>query len=122
MLTESDPRMTSDTRSPAQPPAPPQFTLDSSALSTIYANFCRVVGTPEELIFDFGLNTQMTPVAGGEAIKLTHRLVTNYFTAKRLLGALHMAVQQHESVYGALEVDVQKRVRPQSGLRGGVFG
>lgn len=33
-----------------------------------------------------------------EAIKLTHRLVMNFYTAKRLLGALHLAVPQHESV------------------------
>src|SRR5215467_8232157 len=88
------------------------FPVDSSALSTAYANFARVTGTPEELILDFGLNTQMTPTPT-EAIRLTHRLVLNYYTAKRLLGALHMAVQQHENVYGVLEVDIQKRVRQQ---------
>ena len=87
-----------------------QFPLDTSSLSTVYANFCRVTGTPEELVLDFGLNTQMNPVPS-EPVKLTHRLVMNYFTAKRLLGALHMAVQQHESVYGVLEIDIQKRVR-----------
>jgi hypothetical protein len=100
--------------------------VDASQLSTVYANFCRVTGTPEELVLDFGLNTQMAPTPG-EPIKLTHRLVMNFYTAKRLLAALHMAVQQHESVYGALEVDVQKRARgaaafrpaqpPPSGLR-----
>src|SRR5271166_2823925 len=100
----------SATPTPAQAPPPqqPQFTVDTTGLSTAYANFCRVTGTPEELVLDFGLNTQMQPVPT-EAIKLTHRLVVNFFTAKRLLGALHMAVQQHESVYGVLEVDVQKR-------------
>src|SRR6476469_2753810 len=81
----------------------PQFSVDSSALSTVYANFCRVTGTPEELVLDFGLNTQMSPTPS-EAIKLTHRRVMNFYTAKRLLGALHMAIQQHESVYGILEV------------------
>ena len=101
----------------------PQFSVDTSALSTAYANFCRVTGTPEELVLDFGLNTQMSPVPG-EAVKLTHRLVMNYYTAKRLLGALHMAVQQHENVYGVLEVDVQKRVRtaPRQGVRPGSQG
>jgi hypothetical protein len=103
----------------------PQFSVDTSALSTAYANFCRVTGTPEELVLDFGLNTQMQPHPT-EAIKLTHRLVINFFTAKRLLGALHMAVQQHESVYGVLEVDVQKRVRaqprPSAGIRPGAPG
>jgi hypothetical protein len=122
MLTETSSQPITGTGTPAQPPVPAQFAIDSSELSTIYANFCRVQGTPEELVFDFGLNTLMTPVAGAEAIKLTHRLVTNYFTAKRLLGALHMAVQQHESVYGVLEVDVQKRVRQQPVLRGGNYG
>ena len=45
-------------------------------------------------------------------MKLTHRLVLNYYTAKRLLGALHMAVQQHENMYGVLEIDVTKRRTP----------
>jgi hypothetical protein len=95
-------------QAPAQ--AQQQFTVDTTALSAAYANFCRVTGTPEELVLDFGLNTQMTPVPA-EPVKLTHRLVMNYFTAKRLLGALHMAVQQHENMYGVLETDIQKRVR-----------
>jgi hypothetical protein len=118
-----------ETQPQAQPQQPPQFTVDTSHLSTAYANFCRVTGTPEELVLDFGLNTQMVPTPT-EAIKLTHRLVVNYFTAKRLLGALHMAVQQHEGVYGVLEIDVQKRVRAggqprgpaASGRPGGGFG
>lgn len=99
---------------PPQTQAPqvpmPQFNVDTASLSTAYANFCRVTGTPEELVLDFGLNTQMNPVPT-EPVKLTHRLVMNYYTAKRLLGALHMAVQQHENVYGVLEIDIQKRVR-----------
>ncbi len=104
--------MADEPRTQAQPPAPSgQFTVDASALSVLYGNFCRVTGTPEELILDFGLNTQMTPVAT-EPVRLSHRLVVNYFTAKRLLGALHMAVQQHENMYGMLETDIQKRVRP----------
>jgi hypothetical protein len=93
---------------PAQQQA--QFTVDASALSTVYANFCRVTGTPEELVLDFGLNTQMTPTPS-EPIKLSHRLVLNYFTAKRLASALFQALQQHEMVYGVLEVDVNKRAR-----------
>jgi len=118
--------MTEETRPEGQPQAQPaqqpqqaQFNVDTSQLSTGYSNFCRVTGTPEELVLDFGLNTQMTPHPT-EAIKLTHRLVVNFYTAKRLLGALHMAVQQFENVYGVLEIDVQKRVRNmprQQGIR-----
>ena len=36
--------------------------------------------------------------------------MTNYFTAKRLLHALHLSVQRHEQAFGPLEVDVNKRV------------
>jgi hypothetical protein len=116
---KSAPATTSTAPAQAPVPAPAQsapaqqqgqFTVDTTALSAAYANFCRVTGTPEELVLDFGLNTQMTPVPS-EPVKLTHRLVMNYFTSKRLLGALHMAVQQHENMYGVLETDIQKRVR-----------
>jgi hypothetical protein len=120
-IMANEPRPSNEPTPAAPPQAPQQFPLDTASLSTVYANFCRVQGTPEELIMDFGLNTQMTPVAG-EPVKLSHRLVMNYFTAKRLLGALHMAVQQHEGVYGVLEVDVQKRVRPGLGMRPGLGG
>jgi hypothetical protein len=81
---------------------------------TSYANFCRVTGTPEELIIDFGLNAQPFGVPH-EAVHITQRIVTNYFTAKRLLHALHLSVQRHEQAFGVLETDVNKRVvaRPQ---------
>jgi hypothetical protein len=101
---------TESTPAPAPVQQPAQFTVDANSLSTVYANFCRVTGTPEELVLDFGLNTQMAPVAG-ESIKLTHRVVTNFFTAKRLFNALGIALRQHEDVYGVLEIDVQKRAR-----------
>jgi hypothetical protein len=95
---------------PAPPAAPQQFPTDYSQLSTVYTNFCRVNVTPEELVLDFGLNTQMTPNPT-EPIKLTHRVVMNFFTAKRLLIALSNVLQQHEGAYGVLELDFQRRVR-----------
>ncbi len=95
---------------PAPPVQPREFATDSSHLAAAYANFARITGTPEELVLDFGLNTQMAPNSQ-EPVMLTHRLVVGFYTAKRLLAALHLAVEQHESVYGALETDVQKRVR-----------
>jgi hypothetical protein len=91
----------------------PQFATDYSQLSTVYTNFCRVSVTPEELVLDFGLNTQMQPTPG-EPIKLSHRVVMNFYTAKRLLSALSQVVGQYEGTYGALELDFQKRARPQA--------
>lgn len=95
---------------PAGAIAPPPFPTDYTTLSTIYTNFCRVSVTPEELVLDFGLNTQVTPTPA-EPIKLSHRVVMNFFTAKRLMNALIGVVSQHENAYGALELDFQKRVR-----------
>jgi hypothetical protein len=74
-----------------------------------YANFCRVTGTPEELIIDFGLNTQPFGVPT-DPITITQRIVTNFFTAKRMLHALQLTLQRHEAAFGVLETDVQKRV------------
>jgi hypothetical protein len=75
----------------------------------LYANFCRVTGTPEELILDFGLNAQPFGLPT-EPVEVKQRIVVNYFTAKRMLQALHMSVQRHEQAFGVLETDVQKRV------------
>src|SRR6516225_7161224 len=87
-----------------------QFPTDVSNLSTVYTNFCRVSVTPEELVLDFGLNTSVTPNPA-EPIKLSHRVVMNFFTAKRLLNALLGVVSQHENAYGVLELDFQRRAR-----------
>ncbi len=88
------------------------FPTDASGLSTIYTNFCRVNVTPEELVLDFGLNPQMVPTPA-EPISLTHRVVMNFYTAKRLMNALIGVVSQHENAYGVLELDFQRRARNQ---------
>jgi len=88
-----------------------QVQVDDSKANAAYANFCRVTGTPEELIIDFGLNPQPFGVPQ-EAVMVTQRIVTNYYTAKRMLHALTLTVQRHEQAFGVLETDVQKRVVP----------
>ena len=97
---------------PGQPAQrqPSQVAVDDSQAVTGYANFCRLTGTPEELLIDFGLNAQPfgTPT---QTVQVTQRVVTNLYTAKRLLHALHLTVQRHEAVFGALETDVQKRAK-----------
>lgn len=105
---------------PAQAPAPqagqapaqrPQIQIDDADATASYANFCRVTGTPEELIIDFGLNPQPFGVPT-QPIPITQRLITNFYTAKRMLHALQMTIQRHEATFGVLETDVQKRVVP----------
>ena len=88
-----------------------QVEIDDSHVMATYANFCRVTGTPEELIIDFGLNSQPYGVPT-QPIPVTQRIITNFYTAKRMLHALQLTVQRHEATFGVLETDVQKRVRP----------
>jgi hypothetical protein len=90
---------------------PFQVQIDDSKAISLYANFCRVTGTPEELIIDFGLNPQPFGVPT-QPIVISQRIITNFFTAKRMLHALQLTVQRHEQTFGNLETDVQKRVRP----------
>jgi hypothetical protein len=89
----------------------PQVNVDTSKTHAAYSNFCRVTGTPEELIIDFGLNTQPMGVPT-EPIEISERIVMNYYTAKRMMAALQMSLQRHEAAFGMLETDVQKRVMP----------
>ena len=99
----------------APPPNPPQqrvqVEIDDSKVMALYANFCRVTGTPEELIIDFGLNPQPFGLPT-HPIPVTQRIITNFYTAKRMLHALQLTIQRHEATFGVLETDVQKRVRP----------
>jgi hypothetical protein len=89
-----------------------QVQVKDDQASTGYANFCRVTGSPEELIVDFGLNPQPVGVPK-DPIIVTQRVIMNFYTAKRLLAALQMSVQRHEAVFGVLETDIQKRLRVQ---------
>lgn len=112
VIVADEPKKAEPGQETKQPEAP-RVQVDDSRASCSYANFCRVTGTPEELIIDFGLNSQPFGVPT-EPVVITQRLVTNYYTAKRLLHALHLSVQRHEQAFGPLEVDVQKRVvKPQ---------
>ena len=104
-------------KAPAEPAAqaqtqqPVQVQVEDENAVATYANFCRVTGSPEELIVDFGLNPQPIGVPK-DPIQVKQRIIVNFYTAKRLLAALQMSVARHESVFGVLETDINKRVRP----------
>lgn len=105
-MTESMPKAEGQAQNPQ---AQMQVQVDDTGLEPTYTNFCRVTGTPEEVILDFGLNTE--PFGRVTKIKLNQRMVCNYYTAKRLLMALNVSVQRHEKAFGTLETDVQKRLK-----------
>ena len=94
-----------------QDEAPTKATLqvEEDELVPGYCNFCRVSSTPEEVIFDFGMNPQpFTP--GVQKVRINNKLVMSFYTAKRFAAALVLAIQRHEKVYGQIELDVRKRV------------
>jgi len=81
---------------------------DTNVISS-YANFCRVTGTPEEMIIDFGLNSHPVGIPT-EPVVVSQRIVTNFYTAKRLWHALGLTLQRHEQAFGVLETDIQRRL------------
>jgi hypothetical protein len=83
--------------------------VDDTRAISAYANFCRVTGTPEELIIDFALNPQPMGVPT-QPVVISQRIVTNYYTAKRMLHALQLTIHRHEQAFGVLEIDINKRV------------
>ncbi len=95
----------------------PVIEVDDSRAVATYSNFCRVRGGPDELMIDFGLNMQgLGAGVPSKPVPIDHRIVLNYVTAKRMLHALALAVQHHESIFGPIEVDAQKRmIRPAPG-------
>jgi hypothetical protein len=106
----TDPQLPAESSPQPQGQQGPRIEVDDSKTLTCYANFCRVTGTPEELIIDFGLNPQPFIMPPPHPVPITQRVVTNYYTAKRMLHALQLTLQRHEAVFGVLEPDVQKRV------------
>lgn len=86
-----------------------EIVVDDSNAQPLYANFCRVMATPEEVILDFGLNSQpFTP--GRQQIKSNQRIVMDPFTTKRLLAVIGQTIQRHEQTFGVIELDVNRRV------------
>lgn len=107
-----EPTSTTSEAPVAQQTQPVQQVIEPEGLEPLYANFVRVAGLPEELVLDFGLNPQ--PFGAAPApVKVSQRLVMNYFTAKRLALALGAFLQRHEQTFGGVEIDVTKRVIPQ---------
>ena len=97
--------LTNDKSVQAQEPSKPQVVIDDSNAQIIYANHCDIIALREELIFEFGLNTQSAdrpPVP----VEMEQRIVMNYFTTKRMLHALMLTIERHEQTFGELKLDV----------------
>jgi hypothetical protein len=93
---------------PTKPATPP---IDQSGLKISYANVCRIAQTPNEVLIDFGLNPNFFGQILEEPLKLDNRIIMSHDAAKRLCIHLTATIQNFEARYGAIELDVTKRLR-----------
>jgi hypothetical protein len=101
--------MADEAKPEGAPPGQQMIQTDVSGASTVYSNFCQATSAMgEELVLSFGLNLQV-PIT--DPVKITHRVVINFYTAKRLLHLLGQVIAAHEATFGVLELDVQRRAR-----------
>jgi hypothetical protein len=86
----------------------PKIVWDDSGMRSFYSNATSVVGTREEIVLLFGMN--QTWHAGQKEVKvqLMDRIVLSPFTAKRLANLLTNVLQDYETRYGKLEVEVRR--------------
>lgn len=91
--------------------------VDERDMVTHYANGFRTHTPAEELMVDFGINT-VQPTSSGSAgntsdpevlMRVSNRVIMNYYTAKRLAITLSQAIRQHESRFGELKLDIAER-------------
>lgn len=87
----------------------PELPRQALAQPAAGANFCTVSVTPEELILDFGMNTQVQGQT--KPVKFSTRLVLSFVMAKHAMAALCKLVEDYERRYGVIELDFQKRAR-----------
>ena len=88
--------------------------IDERNMQSSYANAFRTNGTPEEVMLDFGLNVVNPAAQQGQdqpqiILHISHRVIMNYYTAKRLAITLGQLIRRHEEQFGELELDASKR-------------
>ena len=88
-----------------------QIPVDASNRETAYVNFVQAHLNAEEVYLDMGTFSQVVTPAGPDPIILTHRVIMNFATAKRLADLLRRAVAQHEQMFGVVELDATRRLR-----------
>lgn len=89
-----------------------QVRFDDTDMQNLYVNFFRVTPNDMEVLLDMGMHAQVLGANGQpEPIRLTHRLIMNYVTAKRLQEVLRLIVTRHEQAFGVVETDPNRRLR-----------
>ena len=85
----------------AQQQAPGRLQIDETGIGVENCDYWLISGTPEEVIVRFG-DTRAS--AAGEPIKITHKIILNYYTAKRLRDALSQTMVKYDEALGSMKV------------------
>ncbi|HSQ54607.1 MAG TPA: DUF3467 domain-containing protein [Gemmata sp.] len=88
-----------------------QVPINDGEMESIYVNFFRVTGNPDEVLLDLGIYSQVVSATGPEPVNLTHRMVMNFVTAKKLSEVLKVVVDRNQQMFGVIEIDPNRRLR-----------
>ncbi len=104
---ESKPKKEQEAAVDVGKPAIPAVNWDDSSMKTAYANVVNASSTREEVTLFFGTNLTWNPVQAKEFhVRLSDRIVLNPYAAKRLWILLGAILQQYESRFGKLNIDM----------------
>jgi hypothetical protein len=81
----------------------PRVKWNTNQLKSSYVNFANANSTQEEVVLNFGMNSNWDRMATEVEIELTHRIVMSPFAAKRLAELMNKLVAQYESRYGKMK-------------------
>lgn len=91
-----------------------QVRVDTSSMSTLYANFFALAGAQDEITVYLGASSPM-PGSPQPLLKLDTRVLLQPQAAKRLALALQQAVSAHEDRFGPIELPPQPGQQPPAG-------
>jgi len=99
--TATEPEATSISATPGRPGQ--QIRLDTSNLKSSYCNVCNATSTREEIVLNFGINTNWDLGQPDLDVQLQHRIILSPFAAKRLQELMTKLISEHEARYGELK-------------------
>ncbi len=82
---------------------------EAADVKATYANVCNVTSTREEVVIDFGVYHPWERKSGVGRVQLTNRIVLSPYAVKRLGLMLSTLMQEYESRYGKLDLEVASK-------------
>jgi hypothetical protein len=81
----------------------PEIKLDTSELKSSYCNVCSATSTSEEVVMNFGINSNWDLRQAVMDVSLQHRVIMSPAAAKRFHTVLTQLLTEHEARHGKLK-------------------